>query len=58
MRAARAGGLERFCSPGKGRGLRALRRFGVGDLLLACPAYACVLAAAERGGRCERCFAR
>eukprot|EP00071_Canis_lupus_P043834 XP_022277391.1 N-lysine methyltransferase SMYD2 [Canis lupus familiaris] len=32
MRAAGDGGLERFCSPGKSRGLRALQPFHVGDL--------------------------
>ncbi|KAM9612589.1 N-lysine methyltransferase SMYD2 isoform 1-T1 [Trichechus inunguis] len=52
------GGLERFCSPGKGRGLRALRPFQVGDLLFSCPAYACVLTVHERGNHCEHCFAR
>nr|XP_023394477.1 N-lysine methyltransferase SMYD2 [Loxodonta africana] len=66
------GGLERFCSPGKGRGLRALRPFQVGDLLFSCPAYACVLTGQERGiylpflfsrkeglskcGRCKQAF--
>ncbi|XP_060034422.1 N-lysine methyltransferase SMYD2 isoform X2 [Erinaceus europaeus] len=54
----RAGGLERFCSPGKGRGLRALRRFQLGELLLSCPAYAAVLTVAERGNHCDHCFAR
>ncbi|KAJ7423005.1 N-lysine methyltransferase SMYD2 [Pitangus sulphuratus] len=52
------GGLERFDSPGKGRGLRALRRFGVGELLFSCPAYAAVLTVSERGGHCDGCFAR
>ncbi|XP_044904702.1 N-lysine methyltransferase SMYD2 isoform X2 [Felis catus] len=58
MRAAGDGGLERFCSPGKGRGLRALRPFHVGDLLFSCPAYAYVLTVNERGNHCEYCFAR
>lgn len=58
MRAEGDGGLERFCSPGKGRGLRALRRFQVGDLLFSCPAYAYVLTVNERGNHCEYCFAR
>uniref|UniRef100_A0A670I3J9 N-lysine methyltransferase SMYD2 n=1 Tax=Podarcis muralis TaxID=64176 RepID=A0A670I3J9_PODMU len=50
--------LERFQSPGKGRGLRALRRFAVGELLFSCPAYTCVLTVNERGNHCECCFAR
>ncbi|XP_058144003.1 N-lysine methyltransferase SMYD2 isoform X2 [Dasypus novemcinctus] len=58
MRAEGDGGLERFCSPGKGRGLRALRPFQVGDLLLSCPAYASVLTVNERGNHCEHCFCR
>ncbi|XP_058658106.1 N-lysine methyltransferase SMYD2 isoform X2 [Ammospiza caudacuta] len=51
-------GLERFASAGKGRGLRALRRFAVGELLLSCPAYAAVLTVSERGSHCDGCFAR
>lgn len=58
MRAEGHGGLERFCSPGKGRGLRALRAFQVGDLLFSCPAYAYVLTVNERGNHCDYCFAR
>jgi len=58
MRAAGDGGLERFCSPGKGRGMRALQPFHVGDLLFSCPAYAYVLTVNERGNHCEYCFAR
>lgn len=58
MRAEGRGSLERFCSAGKGRGLRALRPFHVGDLLFSCPAYACVLTVGERGHHCECCFAR
>nr|KAF6291741.1 SET and MYND domain containing 2 [Myotis myotis] len=54
---AEGDGLERFCSPGKGRGLRALQPFQVGDLLFSCPAYACVLTVNERGNHCEHCFA-
>ncbi|XP_027497168.1 N-lysine methyltransferase SMYD2 isoform X2 [Chiroxiphia lanceolata] len=56
--APQAGGLERFASPGKGRGLRARRRFAVGELLFSCPAYAAVLTVSERGGHCDGCFAR
>ncbi|KAM3675338.1 N-lysine methyltransferase SMYD2 isoform 2-T2 [Ammospiza maritima maritima] len=51
-------GLERFASAGKGRGLRARRRFAVGELLLSCPAYAAVLTVSERGSHCDGCFAR
>ncbi|TRY88300.1 hypothetical protein DNTS_016692 [Danionella cerebrum] len=51
-------GTERFPSPGKGRGLKATKQFKVGDLVFACPAYAYVLTANERGGRCECCFTR
>ncbi|XP_072188130.1 N-lysine methyltransferase SMYD2 isoform X1 [Excalfactoria chinensis] len=52
------GGLERFASPGKGRGLRALRRYAVGELLFSCPAYTAVLTVSERGSHCDGCFAR
>ncbi|XP_031958871.1 N-lysine methyltransferase SMYD2 isoform X2 [Corvus moneduloides] len=55
---AQLGGLERFASPGKGRGLRARRRFAVGELLFSCPAYAAVLTVSERGSHCDACFAR
>ncbi|XP_065535489.1 N-lysine methyltransferase SMYD2 isoform X3 [Lathamus discolor] len=51
-------GLERFASAGKGRGLRALRRFAVGELLFSCPAYTAVLTASERGSHCDGCFGR
>ncbi|XP_006626142.1 N-lysine methyltransferase SMYD2-A [Lepisosteus oculatus] len=51
-------GIERFISPGKGRGLRALKQFKVGDLLFTCPAYTYVLTVNERGNHCEFCFAR
>uniref|UniRef100_A0A8C9SD82 [histone H3]-lysine(4) N-trimethyltransferase n=1 Tax=Scleropages formosus TaxID=113540 RepID=A0A8C9SD82_SCLFO len=51
-------GIEKFQSPGKGRGLRACRRFAAGDLALSCPAYACVLTVGERGGHCEGCLSR
>ncbi|XP_041108641.1 N-lysine methyltransferase SMYD2-like isoform X3 [Polyodon spathula] len=53
-----AEGIERFTSPGKGRGLRALRRYKVGDLVFTCPAYTYVLTVSERGNHCEFCFAR
>ncbi|XP_066554114.1 N-lysine methyltransferase SMYD2-A [Amia ocellicauda] len=51
-------GVERFISPGKGRGLRAARAFKVGDLLFTCPAYTYVLTVNERGNHCESCFTR
>ncbi|KAG7465642.1 hypothetical protein MATL_G00155680 [Megalops atlanticus] len=51
-------GTERFLSPGKGRGLRALKHFKVGDLVFVCPAYAYVLTVSERGSHCEFCFTR
>ncbi|KAM6906622.1 N-lysine methyltransferase SMYD2-like [Lycodopsis pacificus] len=51
-------GLERFDSPGKGRGLRVTRPFKVGELLFSSPAYSCVLSVKERGLYCEFCFTR
>lgn len=51
-------GTERFMSPDKGRGLRAVRQFAVGELVFACPAYSYVLTANERGAYCEQCFNR
>lgn len=51
-------GTESFSSPGKGRGLRAVRHFAVGELVFACPAYSYVLTVNERGAYCEQCFTR
>lgn len=51
-------GIERFVSPGRGRGLRVTKPFKVGELLFSCPAYAYVLSVNERGGYCEFCFKR
>ncbi|XP_054474747.1 N-lysine methyltransferase SMYD2-B [Anoplopoma fimbria] len=51
-------GLERFDSPGKGRGLRVTRPFKVGELLFSSPAYSYVLSVKERGCYCESCFTR
>uniref|UniRef100_A0A3P8S187 [histone H3]-lysine(4) N-trimethyltransferase n=1 Tax=Amphiprion percula TaxID=161767 RepID=A0A3P8S187_AMPPE len=51
-------GVERFDSPGKGRGLRVTRAFKVGELLFSCPAYSYVLSVKERGCYCEFCFNR
>ncbi|XP_075003174.1 N-lysine methyltransferase SMYD2 isoform X2 [Calonectris borealis] len=56
--ASQPGGLERFASAGKGRGLRARRRYAVGELLFSCPAYTAVLTVSERGSHCDGCFAR
>lgn len=56
--APQPGGLERFVSAGKGRGLRARRRYAVGELLFSCPAYTAVLTVSERGSHCDGCFAR
>ncbi|GAB0187399.1 N-lysine methyltransferase SMYD2 [Grus japonensis] len=56
--APQPGGLERFISAGKGRGLRARRRYAIGELLFSCPAYAAVLTVSERGSHCDGCFAR
>ncbi|CAL8312838.1 unnamed protein product [Lota lota] len=51
-------GVERFDSPGKGRGLRVTKPFKVGDLIFSCPAYSFVLSVKERGSYCEYCFNR
>ncbi|XP_074541368.1 N-lysine methyltransferase SMYD2-B-like [Halichoeres trimaculatus] len=51
-------GVERFDSPGKGRGLRVTRGFKVGELLFSSQAYASVLSRKERGCYCECCFTR
>ncbi|XP_071335329.1 N-lysine methyltransferase SMYD2-A-like [Trachinotus anak] len=51
-------GLERFDSPGRGRGLRVTRSFKVGELLFSSPAYSYVLSVKERGCYCEFCFTR
>ena len=51
-------GTERFLSPDKNRGLRAVRHFSVGELVFACPAYSYVLTVNERGAHCENCFTR
>lgn len=51
-------GVERFDSPGKGRGLRVTRAFQVGELLFSSQAYSYVLSVKERGEHCESCFTR
>uniref|UniRef100_A0A3P8ZFP8 [histone H3]-lysine(4) N-trimethyltransferase n=1 Tax=Esox lucius TaxID=8010 RepID=A0A3P8ZFP8_ESOLU len=51
-------GIEKFDSPGKGRGLRVTKHFQVGELLFVSLPYAYVLTASERGCHCEFCFTR
>ncbi|XP_063078537.1 N-lysine methyltransferase SMYD2-A-like [Engraulis encrasicolus] len=51
-------GIERFDSPGKGRGIRVTKEFKVGELLFACPAYSYVLSVSERGYLCDHCFTK
>lgn len=51
-------GLERFDSPGKGRGLRVTRAFKAGELLFSSQPYSSVLSVKERGDYCESCFSR
>ncbi|XP_038143466.1 N-lysine methyltransferase SMYD2-like isoform X1 [Cyprinodon tularosa] len=51
-------GIEKFDSPGKGRGLRVTRPFKVGELLFSSPAYSYVLSVNERGNSCDFCFNR
>ncbi|XP_076128937.1 N-lysine methyltransferase SMYD2-like [Alosa pseudoharengus] len=51
-------GIEKFDSPGKGRGIRVTKPFKVGELLFACPAFAYVLSVSERGYLCDFCFAK
>uniref|UniRef100_A0A665TQB0 [histone H3]-lysine(4) N-trimethyltransferase n=1 Tax=Echeneis naucrates TaxID=173247 RepID=A0A665TQB0_ECHNA len=51
-------GLERFDSPGKGRGLRVTRAFKVGELLFSSRPYSYVLSVNERSCYCEFCFTR
>ncbi|XP_034017802.1 N-lysine methyltransferase SMYD2-B [Thalassophryne amazonica] len=58
VRGERMEAVERFDSPGRGRGLRVNRGFKVGELLFCCPPFASVLSVTERGGRCDFCFSR
>ncbi|XP_020503081.1 N-lysine methyltransferase SMYD2-B [Labrus bergylta] len=51
-------GVERFESPGKGRGLRVTRAFKLGELLFCSQAYSYVLSVKERGSYCECCLTR
>ncbi|XP_041109827.1 histone-lysine N-methyltransferase SMYD3-like [Polyodon spathula] len=50
--------LERFCSPGKGNGLRALQRMKPGELLYKAEPFACTVSKKGRGSVCENCFSR
>ncbi|XP_068532491.1 histone-lysine N-methyltransferase SMYD3 isoform X5 [Anas acuta] len=50
--------LERFCSPGKGSGLRARRRLRPGELLYRAEPFAYVVSKELLGGVCERCLRR
>nr|XP_038032688.1 histone-lysine N-methyltransferase SMYD3 isoform X4 [Anas platyrhynchos] len=50
--------LERFCSPGKGSGLRAQRRLRPGELLYRAEPFAYVVSKELLGGVCERCLQR
>lgn len=56
MKAESVDGIEKFDSPGKGRGIRVTKPFKVGELLFACPAFAYVLSVSERGYLCDFCF--
>lgn len=58
MKAEGIDGIEKFDSPGKGRGIRVTKAFKVGDLLFACPAFSYVLSVSERGYLCEFCFTK
>ncbi|MEQ2174644.1 hypothetical protein GOODEAATRI_009954 [Goodea atripinnis] len=49
-------GIEKFDSPGRGRGLRVTRPFKVGELLFSSPAYSYVLSFKEKGSYCDFCF--
>ncbi|KAK1170136.1 histone-lysine N-methyltransferase SMYD3 isoform X1 [Acipenser oxyrinchus oxyrinchus] len=50
--------LERFCSPGKGNGLRALQRVKPGELLWKAEPFAYTVSKKGRGSACENCFSR
>ncbi|KAG7236034.1 hypothetical protein INR49_001434 [Caranx melampygus] len=49
-------GTERFMSPDKGRGLRAVRHFAVGELVFACPAYSYVREDLSKCGKCKQAY--
>lgn len=50
--------LERFCSPGKGSGLRARRPLRPGQLLCRAQPFAYVVCKAQLGTVCEQCLQR
>ncbi|XP_068795425.1 histone-lysine N-methyltransferase SMYD3 isoform X3 [Struthio camelus] len=50
--------LEKFPSPGKGSGLRCLRRVRPGELLYRAEPFAYVVTKEQLGGICERCLRR
>ncbi|XP_067149430.1 histone-lysine N-methyltransferase SMYD3 isoform X2 [Apteryx mantelli] len=50
--------LEKFPSPGKGSGLRCLRRLRPGELLFRAEPFAYVVTKEQLGGVCERCLRR
>ncbi|KAH1173325.1 hypothetical protein KIL84_017164, partial [Mauremys mutica] len=53
-----SGRLEKFPSPGRGSGLRALRRARLGELLYRAEPFACTVTKQRLGGVCERCLRR
>ncbi|XP_077668005.1 histone-lysine N-methyltransferase SMYD3 isoform X2 [Eretmochelys imbricata] len=52
------GRLEKFPSPGRGSGLRALKRARPGELLYRAEPFACTVTKQRLGGACERCLRR
>ncbi|XP_073194397.1 histone-lysine N-methyltransferase SMYD3 isoform X5 [Lepidochelys kempii] len=52
------GRLEKFPSPGRGSGLRALKRARPGELLSRAEPFACTVTKQRLGGVCERCLRR
>ncbi|XP_038249905.1 histone-lysine N-methyltransferase SMYD3 isoform X3 [Dermochelys coriacea] len=52
------GRLEKFPSPGRGSGLRALKRARPGELLYRAEPFACTVTKHRLGGVCERCLRR
>ncbi|CAM5143813.1 unnamed protein product [Natator depressus] len=52
------GRLEKFPSPGRGSGLRALKRARPGELLYRAEPFACTVTKQRLGGVCERCLRR
>ncbi|KAJ8393052.1 hypothetical protein AAFF_G00069560 [Aldrovandia affinis] len=50
--------VERFCSHGKGNGLRALRSLKAGELLFSTEPFACGVSKRVMKSACENCFSR